>query len=523
MNGQAVALDIGTSGIRGQLLDLGSEHVVRTCVTSRNPIPGSNVMDHLSFAMTRGEDVAHGILLSAVHEVVDRLRPERLDRLSVCGNPIQLSLLEGIEIRDLAYAGENKLRSENVGAVDRSGHVSDGSALGFDGTEVVVPPAVRHEIGADALAMMLKSGFLDDDMCMVTDYGTNAEMALKVGDRIFTGSAAAGPALEGQQVTCGMLAGPGAVCDLVRRPDGWTAMVLDESLTPVEGPLVNLRSDIIRQSGRIPDGITGTGVVALVHAGMADDRILDSSIRNDPIRITRKVRFWDRDLKEAGKAMGAIRAGHMTLMASAGVSPEEVRTMYMAGATGTYVDPLKARDLGLVVPGCTRILQVGNTSLELAKDLALDPDKIGELNRLRSRLLTEHTMFASSDVFRDLYVMELGYWTGGMPLGRYRRLLESLGLGGYLDMRADASVEKTCQRDIRDIGESLDMIDTGVTLSGGWECSGCMRCVEGCPEGALSSSDGRFVVDTGRCLGTACLRCEENCPEKAFTYSCLGL
>ena len=41
--------------------------------------------------------------------------------------------------------------------------------------------------------MMYKSGFLEDDRnCMVTDYGTNAEMALKVGDDIYTGSAAAG-------------------------------------------------------------------------------------------------------------------------------------------------------------------------------------------------------------------------------------------------------------------------------------------------------------------------------------------
>ena len=66
--------------------------------------------------------------------------------------------------------------------------------------EVVVPPAIKHEVGADALALIVKSGMLDsDEISIATDYGTNAEMALKVNDIIYTGSAAAGPALEGSR------------------------------------------------------------------------------------------------------------------------------------------------------------------------------------------------------------------------------------------------------------------------------------------------------------------------------------
>ncbi len=167
--GKVVAVDIGTSGIRGKLLDPANGSTIRTCITTRNPIPGANVMDHMSFAMEFGADLAHGILLSAVHDVVRRLKTDSIDRLAVCGNPIQLSLFEGIDIRDLAFAGENKLKNEGIVPLERSGHVVDGEKLGFPGTEVLIPPAVKHDIGADALAMMLKSGFLDDDMCMVTD------------------------------------------------------------------------------------------------------------------------------------------------------------------------------------------------------------------------------------------------------------------------------------------------------------------------------------------------------------------
>ena len=515
---------MGTSGIRGQLLDLGTGRVLGTCITRRNPIPGANVMDHLTFAIDRGPGLAHEILARAAAEVVSRLGPESLERVSVCGNPIQLSLLEGTEIRDLAYAGENKLAREEVPRVDRRGHIAPASVIGLpEHVDLVVPPAVRHEIGADALAMMLKSGFLEDDMCMVTDYGTNAEMALKVGDDIYTGSAAAGPALEGQEIACGMLAGPGALSDLVRTPEGWRARVLDESLDAVDGPLVNLRSGFARSGGRAPDGITGTGVVALVDAARRDDRIRGCRIDGGEIRITRRVRFTDADLEEAGKAMGAIRAGHMTLMEAAGVGPSDVRTMYMAGATGTYVDPFKARDLGLVVPMCSRMVQVGNTSLELAKDLARDPGQVDSLNSLRERLVTRHTMFASSETFRDLYVYEIGLWTDGMPEFRYRRVLEDRGLGGYLDERAEAVVERVCARDIRDAGDRIDMIDPGVRMRASWDCSGCGTCARGCPEGALSMEGGTFTVDTSRCLGTACERCSENCPEGRFDHSAFAV
>lgn len=523
MNGSAIAVDIGTSGVRGQLLDLGTGEVVRTCVTTHNPLPGANVMDHLSFAIERGPGLASEILSDTIRELIAHLRPDRLERLSVCGNPIQLSLFTRTEIRDLAYAGANKLAGENVGNVDRSGRIISGDEVGLSAdVEVIVPPAIRHEIGADALAMMLKSGFLDDDMCMVTDYGTNAEMALKVGDSIFTGSAAAGPALEGQQISSGMLAGPGAVSDLVRTPRGWQTKVLDDSLMPKDGPLINIRSDLTDRGGLRPVGITGTGVVALVYAGMQDDRIVPPDIVNDPIRIDRGISFGSKDLKEAGKAFGAIRAGQMTLMVEAGVGQNDIDTMYMAGASGTYVDPIKAKAVGMVPPGAKRLVQVGNTSLQLARDIVLDPEMLKDLNVMREKLLAKHIMFAASDVFRDLYVYELAYWTEGMSLDRYRRVLSGYGLGGYLDDMSESKVDRQVVRDIRDIGESLEIFDTSTSVYAEWDCSRCMKCVRGCPENALSYADGKFSINTGKCLGTACYRCEENCPEKVFDQKRFG-
>ncbi|MDR0777983.1 MAG: methylamine methyltransferase corrinoid protein reductive activase [Methanomassiliicoccaceae archaeon] len=515
-NGQAIAVDIGTSGIRGQLIDIVSEKVLRTCIFTRNPLPGLNVMDHLTFAMDLGVNIANDVLICAVNDMISRLGADDLRRISVCGNPIQLSIFEGIEIRDLAYAGKNKLSSENVTPAQRKGHIINGKKMGLPDVDVIIPPAIKHEIGADALAMMLRTGFLDDDVCMVTDYGTNAEMALKVGDNIYTGSAAAGSALEGQQLTSGMLAGPGALSDLVRTPSGWVMKVLDSELNEQDGPLLNLRSRMLKKQGVAPKGITGTGVIALIHAGMCDDIIHPPKIKDNEIVLGKNIVLREDDLKEAGKAIGAIRAGHMTLIKEAGIDPKDVSTMYMAGASGTYVDPVKAKNIGIIPPYVKRTIQVGNTSLGLARDLAVRPEMIDDLNDMVKRISAEHITFSSSSIFSSLYIMELAYWTEGMPLHRYSEQLSTMGLGGYLDARTSTEVEKRCTRDIQDVGASLEMCEPNVIFKASWECDMCMRCIQTCPVQALSFSDGDFVLNTGRCLGTPCYNCERFCPTGEF-------
>ena len=106
---------------------------------------------------------------------------------------------------------------------------------------MLIPPAIRHEIGADALAMIIKSKMLDrKEVCMVTDYGTNAEMGLYYDGELYSGSAAAGPAMEGQSIEQGVLASPRSISDVDANDDGtWNNVVLDDKLVPVTTAKVN--------------------------------------------------------------------------------------------------------------------------------------------------------------------------------------------------------------------------------------------------------------------------------------------
>jgi methylamine methyltransferase corrinoid protein reductive activase len=161
-----IALDIGTSGIRAQALNIEDGKVVSTAITLRHPLPGANVVDHLHFAIKVGRDTAHEILIDAVNKVLNSLNIdlENVERLAVCGNPIQLSLFHNIEIRDLAYWGPHALERLHVTPPSRDAITVNAAEIGLEinqEAEVYIPPAIKHEIGADALAMLFKSQVLE--------------------------------------------------------------------------------------------------------------------------------------------------------------------------------------------------------------------------------------------------------------------------------------------------------------------------------------------------------------------------
>jgi methylamine methyltransferase corrinoid protein reductive activase len=528
-----IALDLGTSGFRAHALDLGTHEIISTAITTRHPLPGANVIDHLHFALEVGVERATHIVTGAINQILGKLRVplKEVVRLAVCGNPIQLSVFQGIEIRDLAFAGKRKLEAMGVVPPKR-----DASIIKADDVpgllippeaEVCLPPAVRHEIGADALAMMIQTKMLErDETSLTTDYGTNAEMALFHEGVVLTGSTAAGPALEGQQISCGMLAMPGAITDLKEINGAHRIIVLDSEMLPANGPLVNLADGRVVDSGDIrPSGITGTGTVSILNEGLKTGLIHLPRIDTLDLELHfgEEIIFTENDLKEAGKAIGSIRAGHVTLCREAGIGLEAVRTAYMSGASGTYVDALKAQNLGMIPPRVETIYQVGNTSLAMARDIVLDPKKLDVMSDLARNLRQTHCMFASSKVFEKVYILELSYWTEGMPLSQYQKFLSKYNFPEILPVTSVPDVIKTVRRDIDDLGKLglATVSDLGQEITMSFDpCQSCSECINSCPENALTllqETDPPTVsLDQSLCNGVACRRCERQCPEKSF-------
>ncbi len=535
-----IALDLGTSGFRSQLIDLEKQETIKTVITMGHPLPGGNVMDHLDFAISTGEDVAHGLIIETVKELLDKfdVEPEKIERIAVCGNPIQLSLFQNMEIRDLAYAGKNKQASLGVQDVKRDARIFPANELfrytyPMDNCEIIVPPAIKHEIGADALAMMLETDFVNQtEPCIVTDYGTNAEMALKIGERIITASAAAGPAIEGQGIACGMLAGPGAISDVNAEGDLWRLTVLDDKMNPVKGPLVDpITGDTIEGCQTIPKGITGTGVISTIAVAIKEGLIEKlPELPNGELILGDSIVITNKDVEEVGKAIGAIRAAHLTLLIESEMKYENLQYSYMSGATGTYVDSEKARHIGSV-PGFSKgIVQFGNTSIGLARKIAIDRSKLDEVIEIAKKIQADHLMMATSETFKDIYVCELSKWQHGMPNEMYNQMLEMYGIPVIPEDLEQVDIQKKVSRDIDDVGRlGVDIVkDIGIILEAPVEkCILCHKCEEECPEDAIvivENEGKRFAdIDSQHCLGTSCKRCVTICPEQTINHSLLEI
>ncbi len=307
-----IALDLGSSGFRAQAVDLSQGEVMAGAFTTCHPLPGKNVIDHILFSLTYEQDLAQRIIIKTVNRLIEMVADAgEIELLAVCGNPVQLGLLTNGEIRDLAFSPDAIMR-KGIAMPSRDGRVMDAGKLGLAvGCDIPVPPAIKAEVGADGIAMIMKSGMLHEPLAICIDFGTNAEMALTQGSRILVGSAAAGPAIEGQHISRCMLAAPGAICDL-EYDWGWKCRVLDEEMQPQDGDTVNLTDGrtVTRRMARAL-GITGTGVIALasidLEAGYIDPPRIATASGN--LSLQDGIEFDEQNLLEVGKAFAALRAG----------------------------------------------------------------------------------------------------------------------------------------------------------------------------------------------------------------------
>jgi methylamine methyltransferase corrinoid protein reductive activase len=224
-----------------------------------------------------------------------------------------------------------------------------------------------------------------------------------------------------------------------------------------------------------------------------------------------------------GKTIAAFTAGHITLATECGISIRDIKSMYMSGASGTYMSSPKAARIGLIPGTVDRTVQAGNTSLALSRDLVRDPELIDVIQERANSIRAKHIMFANSKVFENAFAVELGVWTQGMSSEGEDKMLKHFGLEPRPPLNRNIEVVKLVQRDIQDIGAmGLKVVeDIGIDLVGEPEgCVGDARCVKACKEDAIRVDKigevWKVVIASDKCMGTACRRCERACKLKVL-------
>jgi len=350
-SGLGIAIDLGTTTIAAQLIDLRSGRILGV-ETQLNPqsVFGSDIMSRIRGAID-GQDLTTPIR-SSLGQLIARLaggRGSHIAKILLVGNTVMHHLFSGLSVEPLAHVPFQ--------SPDLDGQRFTPDVLGWDlpsDCAICFARCIGGFVGSDILAGIVSTGIGGGDrLAALIDLGTNGEIV--IGDRhgIVCASTAAGPAFEAGAIRMGMRAVTGAIA-YVKAEEG------------------RLAATVI--GGVEPRGICGSGVVDSVAMGLYTGAILPSgriAAGNKTFPIVGPVVLHQSDIRELQLAKGAIAAGFRLLLKNRAVSLGEIGAIYLAGAFGNYVQVESALRIGLLETPRSLIHAAGNTALRGAKMLLL--------------------------------------------------------------------------------------------------------------------------------------------------------
>ena len=213
-DGYAAAFDIGTTTLVCSLLERGTGQELIT-LGALNPQAsfGADVIARIKTALEIGVPPLTRAVLGGMNRLLGDAAAQagislgEITLCSIAGNSCMQHLLLGLPVRPLASAPYAPVSTEAV--------VTSAGSLGLalpPETSVRIQPLIGGFVGADTVGCLLATDFANGaDDALLLDIGTNGELVLRHGGRLVACSAAAGPALEGGNISCGMRGSTGAI------------------------------------------------------------------------------------------------------------------------------------------------------------------------------------------------------------------------------------------------------------------------------------------------------------------------
>ncbi len=377
-----VAVDVGSTTVAAHLVDLTSGDIVGSEGLMNPQIRyGEDLMSRVSYVMMHPEGAAEmtEAIRLGLNELIDQLVAAHesvtavdILELTVVGNPIMHHLLLGIDPVELGGA---PFALATDAALELKATELDLAVN--PGARVYMLPCIAGHVGADSAAVVLsESPQESDELTLLIDLGTNAEIVLGDRSRLLACSSPTGPAFEGAQISCGQRAAPGAIERVRIDPD-----TLEPRFQVIGSELWSDNakfSDSIASSG--VTGICGSGIIEVVAemflAGIiTEDGVINGSLAAQSRRVEADQRTWSyvlydgdikitvtqNDVRQIQLAKAALHAGVSLLMDHYG--SRDVKRIRLAGAFGSHIDVKHAMVLGLI-PDCelSQVASAGNAA-----------------------------------------------------------------------------------------------------------------------------------------------------------------
>ena len=366
-----VAIDLGSTTIAAHLTDLTTGEVIESAGLMNPQIRfGEDLMSRVSYSMmnaggdqemTRAVRDALNTLMQDLAEAAG-IDPQLMLEVTFVCNPVMHHLLIGVDPVELGQAPFALATSQSM---SMAASELDLTAMNSSARCYILPCIAGH-VGADAAAVALsEEPNKSEDLVLIVDVGTNAELLLGNKTRVLACSSPTGPAFEGAQISAGQRAAPGAIerieidpvtkeprfrvigCDLWSDEDGFAEATKASGITGICGSGIIEAVAELRMAGLMDDsGLIGsheaTGTARCIAQGRTYSYVIyDATGEDGPL-----ISVTQGDIRAIQLAKSALYAGARLLMDEMEV--ESVDRVVLAGAFGAHISAKHALVLGMI-------------------------------------------------------------------------------------------------------------------------------------------------------------------------------
>ena len=443
-----VAFDIGSTTIAAHLCDLQTGDVIASAGLMNPQIRfGEDLMSRVSYVMLNpgGDREMTAAVREAVNALIGQVAAEaRIDMNEIMeavfvGNPIMHHLLLGIDPTELGGAPFALATSGS-----KTLWASEADLTMHPDARVYVLPCIAGHVGADTAGVILsEQPHLRDEISLVVDVGTNAEIVLGNRDRLLACSSPTGPAFEGAEISSGQRAAPGAIERVRIDPQ-----TLEPRFKVIGSDLWNNDPGFAEETRKIGiSGICGSGIIEVLAemflAGIIlADGTIDGALAERNPRIEADGRTFryllhepadpenprivitQTDVRAIQLGKAALYAGTRLRMDRFGI--DKVDRIQLAGAFGSHIDPKYAMILGMI-PDCDldKVSAAGNAAGTGARIALLNQKARDEIQQLVRRVEKVETAVEPKFQAHFVEAMALPHKTAPYPeLGKAVKLPE---------------------------------------------------------------------------------------------------
>ncbi|SLN13626.1 ASKHA domain-containing protein [Roseisalinus antarcticus] len=381
-----LAIDLGSTTVAAHLTNLVTGEVTASAGIMNPQIRfGEDLMSRVSYAMMNPGGDAE--MTRTVREALDTLAREIaaegaidpahiVETVFVC-NPVMHHLLLGIDPVEL---GQAPFALAVSGALEMSAAELGLTALS-PGARSYILPCIAGHVGADAAAVALsEEPEKSEDLVLIVDVGTNAEILLGNTSRVLACSSPTGPAFEGAQISSGQRAAPGAIerveidpdtkeprfkvigCDLWSTDPAFAEATAATGITGICGSGIIEAVAEMRMAGLLdPSGLIGGPDKTGTPRSEPQGRTFAYLLHNGTAEGGPRISVTQGDIRAIQLAKSALYAGARLLMDEMGV--DTVDRVVLAGAFGAHISPKHAMVLGMIPDvEISRVSSAGNAA-----------------------------------------------------------------------------------------------------------------------------------------------------------------